>query len=154
MTLYFIEQANQDGSDVLNWFDDAAGTTPAAAIPTTGDDAFIQTGTCDSTTSFGAVTNSVTVVSGANLTDNASGTVTTNNNGNITTNSGAVTTNTSGGVVSNNLYGGVITNQNGTLRIGTVTGGTGSIAAAAATNLASQTAGTNVTFPSGNTSWW
>ena len=80
----------------------------------------------------------------------------TSNSGTIVTNfsTGTITTNQASGIVQNNQYGAVITSNLGTVRIGTITGGTGALAANAATNLASHTAGTNVTLPSGNTTWW
>ena len=78
------------------------------------------------------------------------------NNGQVSRNysGGTITTNSATGTVYDNMWGAIITTNNGTLRIGTVTGGTGNIRANATTNLANHTAGTNVTLPSGNTTWW
>ena len=84
------------------------------------------------------------------------GTVANNDAGGVvTTNYATITTNSVGGTVTNNLYGAVITTNSGTVRIGTISGGAGTIAASATTNLANHTAGTNVTLPSGGSlSWW
>jgi hypothetical protein len=95
----------------------------------------------------------VTANHGSISLNGSSGTVTTNY-GQVYENSGTVTTNHSSGTVTNNNYSGTIANQNGTLRIGNVTGGSGSLVAASTTNLSSQTAGANVTLPTGNTTWW
>jgi hypothetical protein len=95
----------------------------------------------------------VTANHGSITLNSGSGTVTTNY-GQVYENSGTVTTNHSSGTVTNNNYTGTIANQNGTLRIGNVTGGSGNLAAASTTNLSSQTAGANVTLPTGNTTWW
>lgn len=111
-----------------------------------------NTATIVTNSSGGVVT---TNSSGGTVTDN-NGTITTNNSGaTVTRNSGVITTNSSGGIVTNNIFGGVITTNSGTLKIGTVVGGTGSIVAFAATNLSNHTAGANVTLPSGGSlSWW
>ena len=98
---------------------------------------------------------SITTVSATASVSVNYGTI-TSNSGTVTTNisTGIITTNQASGIVQNHLYGTVITSNLGTVRICTINGGTGSIAAFAATNLASHTAGTNVTLPSGNTTWW
>ncbi len=140
MNLYFIEIADQDPTNLSNWFEDSSGNTPASGPPTSGDDCYIQSGTCSSD-SFAY--NSLTVNGGASLLIN---------NGTVTYNYGTVTTNN--GTITNHIYGAIITHQNGTLRIGTVTGGNGNISANETTNLSSQTAGTNVTLPSSALNWW
>ena len=121
------------------------------------------------TTNSGTVTTNasggvVSLHSGAMTTN--SGTVTVNNNtittnasgGVVTTNNSTITTNASGGIVTNNVYGsGVVTTNDGVIRLGTITGGAGQLAASAATNLENHTAGTNVTLPSGGGGslvWW
>lgn len=95
------------------------------------------------------------------VTTNAGGAIIINNDlsGIITTNDGTVNNNyatitTNNGIVTNNIYTGIIVNQNGTLGIGRVSGGTGTIVANGATDLSNQTAGANVTFPSGSITWW
>jgi hypothetical protein len=113
---------------------------------------------------YGIVTDVIstgTIVLNASIVTSNHGTINFNSSGTVVDNyasiyenSGTVTTNHSLGTVHDNNFGGIITNQNGTVRIGTITGGTGNLAAAAATNLASHTAGANVTLPSGNTTWW
>ena len=103
----------------------------------------------DVSTNYGGIT---TIASGGSVGYNV-GTI-SNNYGTVSSNGGTITINQAIGYVTNNLFGALITSNLGTVRIGTITGGTGSIAANAATNLSSHTAGTNVTLPSGNTTWW
>lgn len=91
-----------------------------------------------------------TVASGATVNTN-NGTI-TSNLGSVETNVGTVTTNETIGYVTANL--GVVTSNLGTVRIGTITNGTGNLAASGTTNLSSHTSGANVTLPSGNTTWW
>lgn len=91
---------------------------------------------------------------GGNVANISGGTVVVNYSGGTVTNyaGGTVQTNNSGGTV--HQYGGSILTNNGTAVIGTIQGGTGTIAAPSATNLASHTAGANVTLPAGAfTSW-
>lgn len=165
MNLYFQDtDTDNDGTNSNNWWDtiDEAGTN--GYTPSGSDDCFINTGISVNDDSFSraSLTNNgiVQSVAGTVTTNNGTigpnfGTVTTNNSGGVVTeNYGTVTTNNSGGIVVN-IYPGKITTNDGTCRIGTVTGGTGNLAAFAATDLSSHTAGTNVTLPSGaSLTWW
>ena len=167
MNLYFQDTDNdQDPTNFNNWWDTADVSGTNGYTPSGVDDCIINSGVTCTSDDFSRgtlvvngtlTTNNNTVTTNYGTVNSNNGTVTTNygtvnsNNGTVNANYntininyGTVSTNVSGGTVFNHLYGATIINQNGTLKIGTVTGGTGNMTSNGSTDLSSQTAGINV----------
>lgn len=165
MDLYFSNVAGNDGDNAANWFEDnVTFAVPHLSVPASGDTAYISSGICSG---FTFSCDAIYVGAGTTLSTNTG--IVTGNNGTITDNNGLIETNASGGIVTNNsgtvttnasggsilANSGTITTNSGDIQIGIITGGSGTLSAAATTNLASHAAGTNVTLPSGSgLTWW
>jgi hypothetical protein len=154
-TLYYINQGSGLWSDLDNWFEDQAGTTPHGAIPTASDNCEInESNTVDEVPSSGynSVTNYGTVSNNNGTIVASDGTV-ENNSGTVTINFNTVTTNDSGGIVENNYTSGTVTTNDGTVTYssGTITTNNGTVTENAGTVTTNASGGTVTTNTSDGT---